>query len=97
MRAFTLLLPPLGSASVFWHTRHITLDDDFPNIVCSFLHLGHLILTNLLVGSFVDFILIIPRSFLDRKRVYKGFCQGIILKGHIGITRPLSAHFHIIH
>ena len=51
--ALTLLFPPVGSASILPQTKHVTLEDAFPNITCSFLHLGHLILMNLLVCSLV--------------------------------------------
>src|SRR3989338_11715510 len=49
--ALTLLFPPVGSARIFPQTRQSTLVAVFPNVICSFLHLGHLILMNLLVGS----------------------------------------------
>src|SRR3989338_3574898 len=49
--ALILLLPPVGSAKIFPHTKQIIFDDALPNITCSFLHFGHLILTNLLVDS----------------------------------------------
>ena len=51
--AFILLLPLVGSANLLPHTRQATLEDALPNIICSFLHLGHLILTNLLVCSLI--------------------------------------------
>src|SRR3989338_740480 len=51
--AFTLLFPPVGSARALPHTRQSTLVAVFPNIICSFLHLGHLILMNLLVDSLI--------------------------------------------
>ena len=51
--ALTLLFPPVGSANILPHTKQVIFEDAFPNIICSFLHLGHLILTNLLVGSLI--------------------------------------------
>jgi len=55
--AFTLLFPPVGSASALPHTKQSTFVAVFPKVICSFLHLGHLILMNLLVGSFIFTIL----------------------------------------
>src|SRR3989338_1379707 len=49
--ALILLLPPVGSASILPQTKHATLVAVFPNVICSFLHFGHLILMNLLVDS----------------------------------------------
>ena len=43
--------PPVGSTSSFEQTKHLTLLELFPNVICSFLHFGHLILINLLLDS----------------------------------------------
>src|SRR3989338_10753632 len=56
--ALILLLPPVGSAITFSHTRHFIMVLVFPNIICSFLHLGHLIFMNLLLVSLVFSILV---------------------------------------
>ena len=37
---------------IFEQTKHFTLVALFPNVICSFLHFGHLIFMNLLDGSF---------------------------------------------
>lgn len=45
-RARTLLFPPVGSANDFPHTRQSMGVLALPNMICSFLHFGHLILMN---------------------------------------------------
>jgi len=56
----TFALPPVGSASILSHTKHFTVELAFPNIICSFLHFGHLTFTNLLTGSFIPSMKIPP-------------------------------------
>src|SRR3989338_1071908 len=51
--ALILDFPPVGEESVFSQTRHFIPVEDFPNITCSFLHLGHLTFMNLLDGSVI--------------------------------------------
>ena len=48
--------PPVGSAKGLLQTKHSTNVETFPNIICSFLHLGHLTLINFDVGSILIFI-----------------------------------------
>ena len=48
--ALIFAFPPVGSANSLPQTKHFTLELAFPKMICSFLHLGHLTLTNLLVG-----------------------------------------------
>lgn len=50
-RAIKRVLPPLASASGSWHTWQLIFVAVLPNVICSFLHFGQRILTNLLVGS----------------------------------------------
>jgi len=45
--------PPLGIAKFVLQTKQFILVDDFPNIICSFLHLLHRTLINLLDGFFI--------------------------------------------
>lgn len=54
----TLLLPDVGSASSLPQMRQSTTLLAFPNIICSFLHLGHCILMNLLVVSRIRFLIV---------------------------------------
>src|SRR3989338_2410543 len=51
MRDLIKVFPPVGSPSVLLHTRHLTLVEALPKIICSFVHLGHLILMNFEVVS----------------------------------------------
>src|SRR3990172_13095672 len=55
--AFILDFPPLDSPIVFWQTRQLIFVEDFPNNICSFLHLGHLTLMNFDDGSLGSLIL----------------------------------------
>ena len=38
--------PPVGSAKGLLQTKHLTVVETFPKMICSFLHLGHLTLIN---------------------------------------------------
>jgi len=51
---FIFAFPPIGSANTLPQTRHFIVEDDFPNIICSFLHLGHLTLINFDFGSLIS-------------------------------------------
>jgi hypothetical protein len=53
MRALTRDFPPVGSINGFAQTRHLTIVALFPKVICSFLHFGQRILTNLLVDSLI--------------------------------------------
>src|SRR3989338_5046418 len=46
--------PPVGSMRSLLQTRQFTLEDAFPNVICSFLHFGHLTFINFDVGSLIN-------------------------------------------
>jgi hypothetical protein len=79
MRARTLLFPPVGDARGLLQTRQSTNVAVFPNMICSFLHLGHLILMNLLVDSLLMCFGIL--------RVFKSLCKWFFQKGGATATR----------
>ena len=57
-------LPPLGSASSFPHTVHVTFEAGFPKMIWLFLHFEHDTLMNLLFGSLIrSFILLVFSDF----------------------------------
>jgi hypothetical protein len=49
-RDLSFALPPLGSARTLLHTKQAIGVVDFSNMICSFLHFGHRILMNFVVG-----------------------------------------------
>src|SRR3989344_3805627 len=61
--ALILDLPPVGRASTFSHTRHLTFVDVFPKTFCSFLHFGQRSFTKREVDSRIS-----PNSIKNNKK-----------------------------
>lgn len=57
-RAFSLLFPPVGSASSVLQTKQLTGVEHLPKIICSFLHFGQRSLTNFAVDSRILFFIV---------------------------------------